>query len=166
MDLPRPEPCSDSKSTSALTAGSFGPLGLSRRLAFLQHAIERCHPLVLALDIVNRDAIDALPPELAAMLEALSHEATLNAARHAAAAFARLSLQVNGGTVFLTVEDDGKGFPFAGVYDLHALQALDVGPHRLMARVAAWGGSMVLDSRASGTRIDIALLRDAPQKAA
>jgi len=161
MNLRRVQLPVSSSDSFACPAASRVALGLSRRLTLLQHVVERQYPVALALDIVNRDAVDAVPPELATALEALSHEAVFNAARHAAAAFMRLSLQVNGGTVLLSVEDDGKGFPFAGVYDLDALQALDVGPLRLMERVAAWGGSLVLVSRATGTRIDIALLRDA-----
>lgn len=163
MNPRRVQSPSSSFGACAHAASPTGALGLSRRLILLQHTVERTYPVALALDIVNRGAVDALPPELATALEALSHEAVFNAARHAAAAFTRLSLQVNGGTALLSVEDDGKGFPFVGIYDLHALQVLDVGPRRLMERVAAWGGSLVLVSRATGTRIDMALLRDGSQ---
>jgi signal transduction histidine kinase len=162
MSVWRLQPLCGTASLTAPPAAPIGALGLSRRLNLLQYAIERSYPMMLALDIVNRDGVDALPASLAAALEALSHEGTLNAARHSGATLTRLGIQVNGGTVLLSIEDDGKGFPFSGVYDLRALQALGVGPLRLMEGVAEWGGSLLLDSHATGTRLDIALLRDAP----
>lgn len=136
-------------------------LALSSRLAVLQQGIEREYPLTLAVDIVNRDAIDRLPADLADMLHALLREAILNVARHAKAALSRLHLQVNGGMILVGIEDDGAGFPFVGLYDLRLLQSLNVGPRRLVEGVAALGGTMILDSRITGTRIDIALPREA-----
>lgn len=158
MDAPSREDVWDRVAAEMHSAAPVAAAGLSHRLASLQRGIERAYPL--ALDIVNRRAIDTLPADLADVLHALLQEAARNAARHANAAFARLNLPLNGGTVLLSIADDGTGFPFTGVYDLDALVALDVGPRWLMQRVAAMGGTMTLDSRVTGTRVDIAIPRD------
>ncbi len=134
---------------------------LSRRLASLQRGIERAYPLSLALDLVDPRAIDALPAARADALHALIEEAVLNAARHAKPALIRVGLQLTGGTARLSVEDDGAGFPFAGVYDLGALAALDVGPLWLMRHVAALGGTLTLDTSVAGTRIDFTVATEA-----
>jgi signal transduction histidine kinase len=41
-------------------------------------------------------------------------EAMVNAARHARARTVTLSVGIDGGTVRVTVVDDGEGFPFTG----------------------------------------------------
>ena len=131
--------------------------GLPRRLGALQGEIERHYPLLLAIDLVNRDAIDRLPPDLADATFAVLEEAAMNVARHAKASFARLTVQLNGGVLLLSIEDDGKGFPFIGIYDLGVLAMLGVGPRRLAQQVEGLHGTMSLISRVIGTRIDIAL---------
>lgn len=143
----------------------FSLASLSLRLAQLRQRIERDYAIVVALDFVNRDAIDGLAPDLTERLHTLLEEAALNAAQHAHGAMVRVYLQVNGGTVLIGIEDDGKGFPFIGIYDLPMLTALDVGPRRLMEIVTRLGGTMMLISRVTGTRIDIALSRDASAEA-
>jgi signal transduction histidine kinase len=147
-------------------ARALGAAGLSLRLAVLRQHIERHYAMALGLDLVNRDAIDRLPPDLGDALAALIEEAATNAALHAGAAMTRVHLQVNGGIVLLTIDDDGRGFPFIGIYDLPALAALDVGPRQLMERVAALGGSLTLISRVSGARIEIVLPNGAKAKGA
>ena len=160
MDTHRLDHLIDHPAGHCLPGMRFGLAGLSLRLAALRQSVERDYPLALAVDIVNRDAVDGLPPELTDTLHALLEEAVLNAARHGHAALAQLHVQVNGGMVLLSVADDGKGLPFICTYDLSALTALGAGPRRLMDRVTALGGSLTLDSRMTGTRIDIALPRD------
>lgn len=165
MDMYCPEPGLERSPSHRAAGMHFGLASLSLRLAALRQSVERDYPMVLAIDIVNRDAVDGLPPNLTDTLHAIIEEAALNAARHGRAALARLNLQVNGGTVLLSVADDGKGLPFIGLYDLRALQALDAGPRWLVRRVAELGGSLTLELRVTGTRIDIMLPRDirAPQ---
>jgi signal transduction histidine kinase len=155
------DPLLDRSAPAHAVSPAFARTGLSARLAALRQRIERDHAMVLALDLVNRAALDGLSPDLTDALAAVIEEAATNAALHAGAALACVHVQVNGGMVLLGIEDDGKGFPFAGVYDLATLAALDVGPRRLMREVALWGGTLTLISRPAGTRIDIALPRDA-----
>jgi signal transduction histidine kinase len=162
MDTHRVEdPLLDRSAPGHGVSTAFGRTGLSARLTALRQRIEREHAMVLALDLVNRAAVDGLPPDLTDALAAVIEEAATNAALHAEAAMACVHVQVNGGMVLLSIDDDGKGFPFIGVYDLPTLAALDVGPRWLMREVALWGGTLTLISRPDGTRIDIALPREA-----
>ena len=134
---------------------------LSSRLVALRAVIEREYPLSLAVDIVNREAVDRLPSDLTDAMHSLLREAVVNVAEHAKASLLRLTVQVNGGMVLIGIEDDGEGLPFVGLYDLRLLQSLGVGPLRLAEGVAALGGTMILDSRINGTRLYIALPREA-----
>ncbi len=160
MDTWHVEPILDRPAALARGLQRFGAAGLSLRLAALRRQIECDYPLTLALDIVNREAADGLPPDLTDIIHAILHEAVLNAARHAEAAIVRVVVHVNGGVVLLTIADDGKGFPFIGTYDLRALDALGVGPRHIALGVAARGGALTLDSHRAGTRLDIVLPRE------
>jgi signal transduction histidine kinase len=53
------------------------------------------------------------------------------------------------------VADDGRGFPFEGEYDLHALAASGMGPASLRDRIAALGGSLHLHSSRDGSRLEM-----------
>ena len=55
------------------------------------------------------------------------------------------------------LEDDGDGFPFLGRHDMVSLKALGVGPTALLQRVARRDGTLVVDSRVAGSRVEIAL---------
>ncbi len=138
----------------------YGAASLSLRLTALQQKLERDFPLTLALDIVDRAAADGLPPDVTAAIHTIFLEAALNAACHSGATMARLVLRTSGDSVNLRVEDDGAGFAFKGIYELRELFALGAGPQILARLVAIFGGRMRLDSRATGSRIDIVLPRN------
>jgi signal transduction histidine kinase len=55
------------------------------------------------------------------------------------------------------VQDDGKGFPFVGSYDLAALNKLDNAPLTLRERVTELGGDLHILSGASGAHLRITL---------
>jgi signal transduction histidine kinase len=55
------------------------------------------------------------------------------------------------------VEDDGRGFPYHGSYDLSSLKKTRRGPVSLMERVASLAGDLTLTSTAAGSRLDIGL---------
>jgi signal transduction histidine kinase len=160
MDTWRVEPLFDRRLDLPAEIARFGAAGLSLRLTSLQQKFERDFPLTLALDIADREAADGLAPELTAAIHAVLQEGARNAAAHSGGALVRLVVQVTGGQVLLHIEDDGAGFAFKGLYDLGELLAFDVGPRALTQLVAACGGRMRLDSRASGSRIEITLPRD------
>lgn len=137
----------------------FGAAGLSLRLTALQQKLERDFPLTVALDIADRDAVDGLAPDLTAAVHAMLQEAARNAARHSGGSLIRMAVQASQGAITLRIEDDGAGFAFKGIYELNELLAFGVGPRVLAQRVAACGGELRLDSRASGSRIEITVPR-------
>lgn len=161
MDTWRVEPAFDRRLDLPAEIARFGAAGLSLRLTALQQKLEREFPLTVALDLADREAADGLSPDLTASVHAMLHEGARNAAHHAGGTLVRLVVQVTGGSVMLRIEDDGAGFAFKGIYGLAELRAFGVGPQALAQLVAACGGSLRLDSRASGSRIEITLPRDA-----
>lgn len=160
MDTWRVEPVLDRRLDLPAEIARFGAAGLSLRLTSLQQKLEREFSLTVALDIADREAADGLAPDLTAAIHAVLHEAARNAANHARGTLVRLVVQVTGGHVLLRIEDDGTGFAFKGIYDLRELLVFNVGPRTLAQLVRICGGGMRLDSRASGSRIEITLPRD------
>jgi len=88
----------------------------------------------------------------------LVREGLVNAARHAGADRVRVALAPEGDSrLSIMVADDGKGFPFQGRFDAAELSAARQGPRSLRERIAALGGSLVLDSRTTGSCLEIVL---------
>ncbi len=81
----------------------------------------------------------------------LTREALSNVGRHAKAATCRVSLRRNGGSAFLEIDDDGRGFELDG-------KSGGLGIANLRDRVGSLGGTMDIDSRAGeGTAVRISL---------
>ncbi len=159
MDTWRVEPIVDRRLDLPAEIARFGVAGLSLRLTSLQQKLERDFPLSVALDITDRDAADGLAPVMTAAIHAMLHEGARNAAQHSGGTVVRLVVQVTGGNVMLRIEDDGAGFAFKGIYGLNELLAFGVGPQGLAQLVAVCSGTMRLDSRANGSRVEIVLPR-------
>jgi len=160
MDIWRIEPGPEPHLGLPAEIARYGAAGLSLRLTALQQKLERQHPLTVALDIADREAADGLPPDVTAAIHAIFLEAALNAAQHARGTMVRLVLQATGNSVSLRIEDDGRGFAFKGIYELRELLAFGVGSQTLARLVSIFGGRMRLDSRTTGSRIEITLPRN------
>jgi signal transduction histidine kinase len=95
--------------------------------------------------------------ELTRMLQ----EALVNAVRHGAASEATITcIQVAAG-LLLSVSYQGRGFAgFEGRHDLASLNRMKVGPRTLKERVAAAGGSLIIESNESGARVEVRLPLD------
>jgi signal transduction histidine kinase len=106
--------------------------------------IERQWNVEVTLNI--DEAAEQLGAKVKADIYRLIHEGLVNAARHADASNIRVQLSVADGRVHLSIADDGKGFPFAGTYDLAWLERMDQGPVTLRERVAALQGELKLTS--------------------
>ena len=83
----------------------------------------------------------------------LIHEALVNAARHAKASSLQLALLCEPQQLSIAVADDGQGFPFHGRFTLDDLTRDQRGPRTLRERVAALGGSMVIETGPDGSRV-------------
>lgn len=159
MDTWRVDPLSEPPLGLPAEVARYGAAGLSLRLASLQKKLERNHPLTVVLDLADREAADGLPPDVTAAIHTIFFEGALNAARHSGGTMVRLVLETSGHSVTLHIEDDGAGFAFKGIASLPDLLALGVGPQTLARLVSIFGGRMRLDSRATGSCIEIVLPR-------
>jgi signal transduction histidine kinase len=82
-------------------------------------------------------------------------ESLANAAKHAHATRIDVTVNIVDGVAEIGVEDNGRGFPFHGTYDLAALDAGHRGPVTLRERVASLRGSLLLYSSERGARIEM-----------
>jgi signal transduction histidine kinase len=57
--------------------------------------------------------------------------------------------------VVLTVDDDGRGFPFTGRYDDAERRRVGIGPVVLSERVEAVGGTLAITSGSTGAKLEI-----------
>jgi signal transduction histidine kinase len=132
---------------------------LPARLAGLPAALQQQWGLEVRIEAepqaLARCAISG--SDLARQVYLLGHEALVNAARHAQASSAKVSLSASGKDLSLCVRDDGKGFPVHGHYALDALEAMGVEPVALGRRVRSLGGELSLDSSIEGSCIEIYL---------
>lgn len=99
----------------------------------------------------------SLPHELVDPIFRIVQECLTNIARHARAGCARVSVRVCFDRVWITVADDGVGFPYDGRFWLVDLLRRQFGPLSVRDRVAALGGDMVFSSSESGSQLDVAL---------
>jgi two-component system sensor histidine kinase DegS len=87
-------------------------------------------------------------------------EALVNIRKHSRARNAVVRLSLEDHSLKLVIDDDGKGFDFAGRLSLDQLDAQRRGPTIIKERVRALSGNMIIDSiPGSGTRLEIALPR-------
>jgi signal transduction histidine kinase len=100
-----------------------------------------------------------LDPELETALYRVVQESLWNVAKHARAAHVRVSLTDSGGTVALTVEDDGVGFRPAASRAL--LRAGHFGLVGMRERLESAGGLLVVESvPREGTRLTARVPRE------
>ncbi|MBA3640586.1 MAG: sensor histidine kinase [Acidobacteria bacterium] len=92
--------------------------------------------------------------ELTRMLQ----EALVNAVRHGGASEATITCVQLAAELVLSVSYQGRGFAgFEGRHDLDSLNQMKVGPRTLKERVAAAGGSLIIESNESGARVEVRL---------
>ena len=140
---------------SATLQASTADFSLVTRLEAVSEQIERQWGLRVELAVKLSES--QLPTELTHEIYYIVHEALVNAARHACASSVRAEIERQNDHVRITVADNGRGFPFRGHYALPALMSLQLGPAMLRDRVASLGGTLALDSTASGSCLVICL---------
>ena len=103
--------------------------------------------------------IDSTPePDTAREILQIVREALHNVQKHSKASRVTVAVDKENGFFELSVEDDGTGFAFAGIYTLEELELLRLGPVSIRRRVRGLNGEMLLDSqpgRGSSVRIRI-----------
>lgn len=87
----------------------------------------------------------------------IAQEALVNAARHGGARRVRMNLGLVGSRLRLEVEDDGSGFPEPGRWEASDPAAHGRVPETIRQRVERLGGTLLVESAASGARIVVDL---------
>jgi signal transduction histidine kinase len=98
-----------------------------------------------------------IPRELADHVYRIVQESLTNVAKHARASSARVNVRLSFDRAWISVADDGVGFPYRGRFQLIDLVRRQIGPVSVRDRVAALRGDLVLLSTASGSQLDVAL---------
>jgi len=89
----------------------------------------------------------ALPREMTTEVLQMLREALHNAQKHAGATRVAVAMEKAGGGLEISVDDNGHGFAFSGVYSLEELELLRLGPASLKRRARSLNADMTLDSR-------------------
>jgi two-component system nitrate/nitrite sensor histidine kinase NarX len=102
-----------------------------------------------------------LPAATCRELARVVQEGLVNIRKHSGAQSAVVRFGSQNGSWKLVIDDDGKGFPFAGRFTMAELDDFRRGPAVIKERVRAVGGDMVIESNPGhGSRLEITV----PQK--
>ncbi|HVG09333.1 MAG TPA: sensor histidine kinase [Thermoanaerobaculia bacterium] len=134
---------------------SQAEVSLAFRVTELVHRIELEWGLRAEL---RADGLEEPMPEtLAREVYNVVRESLVNAARHGEASAVRLVVRRERDRLFISVADNGRGFPFEGRLTHAELAKGTVGPRNLFERVASLDGTLELESGAEGARLEIDL---------
>lgn len=99
-----------------------------------------------------------LPPRVCSELGRIVQEALVNVRRHSGARNVVVRFESSGGKWKLVVDDDGRGFDFAGRWSHAQLDAARKGPLVIKERVRTIQGELTVESLpGSGARLEITL---------
>ena len=143
-------------SIQALKRGSGAPSRLAWHLALLVETLEQEWGLPVKLDVRLEEDL-AVPDAIAREVRLIVREGIVNVARHARASAAYVAVWSTLGAISITVEDDGRGFPFTGTYNDAERRQLGLGPVVLAERVEALGGALAIVSSTAGARLEIGI---------
>ncbi|MGH9803926.1 MAG: sensor histidine kinase, partial [Candidatus Acidiferrales bacterium] len=100
----------------------------------------------------------SLSPRVCRELARIVQEALVNIRKHSGAQNAVVRFAAHDGRWRLVVDDDGRGFPFSGRFDLARLDAERKGPVVIKERVRTMGGEITVESTPGrGSRLEITL---------
>ena len=102
---------------------------------------------------VQRDV--AVSSDMALQVSRMIQEALSNSARHGKSSHARISISRDDDGLSVTIEDNGRGFPFTGFFTYSELLEQRIGPVLLKDRVQRLHGTLDISSAISGVRLDI-----------
>jgi len=108
-----------------------------------------------------------MPQRVCREILRIVQEGLVNVRKHSGARHALVRLVSNGEKWSLTVEDDGKGFPFAGRYNQQQMEQAGKGPMIIKERVGLIAGELTVESSpGQGSRLEVTVPRngDAPHE--
>lgn len=132
-----------------------------RLLGVLNDTVDRLHREtgISARFVTDIDELE-MPQRVCREFLRIVQEALVNVRKHSGARHALVRLGSNAEKWHLTVEDDGKGFPFAGSYNLQWMEEMGKGPMIIKERVRLIGGELTVESNpGQGSRLEITVPR-------
>ncbi len=133
-----------------------------RLLGVLNDTVERFQREtgISARFVTDLEELD-MPQRVCREILRIVQEGLVNVRKHSGARHALVRLGSSGGKWSLTVEDDGKGFPFAGRYSQARMDADGKGPMIIKERVRLIAGELTIESNpGQGTRLEITVPRN------
>src|SRR5215469_6461143 len=110
--------------------------------------------------VTDLDELD-MPQRVCRELLRIVQEGLVNVRKHSGARHALVRLASSGEKWNLTVEDDGKGFPFEGRYSQQQMEEAGKGPMIIRERVRLIAGELTVESSpGQGTRLEINVPRN------
>lgn len=131
-------------------------------LAVLRDTVERFQREtgINARFVTDLDELD-MPQRVCRELLRIVQEGLVNVRKHSGARHALVRLASAGDNWSLTVEDDGKGFPFEGRYNQLQMEEAGKGPMIIKERVRLIAGELTVESNPGhGTRLEITVPRN------
>jgi signal transduction histidine kinase len=132
-----------------------------RLLGVLNDTVERFQREtgISARFVTDLEELD-MPQKVCRELLRIVQEGLVNVRKHSTARHALVRLGSNESRWSLTLEDDGKGFPFAGRYTQDQLDEIGKGPMIIKERVRLIAGELTVESNpGQGTRLEVSVPR-------
>jgi two-component system NarL family sensor kinase len=102
-----------------------------------------------------------MPDKVCRELLRIVQEGLVNVRKHSKARHALVRLSSGPSQWSLTLEDDGKGFPFSGRLTQDELDQMGKGPMIIKERVRLIAGALTVESNpGTGTRLEIKVPKD------
>jgi signal transduction histidine kinase len=133
-----------------------------RLLGVLKDTVERFQREtgINARFVTDLDELD-MPQRICREVLRIVQEGLVNVRKHSGARHALVRLASSGEKWTLTVEDDGKGFAFAGRYNQDQMEEAGKGPMIIKERVRLIAGELTVESNpGQGTRLEITVPRN------
>jgi signal transduction histidine kinase len=137
-------------------AGGPGPSApIATRLEEMRETFATEWRIPIALRV--NPATLTLPRSIEQGVRLMIHEAVSNALKHAGATQVSIDVDATPSSLTVVVVDDGRGFAFLGRVEHEELTGANVGPISLRQRVAALNGRLAVESRLSGSRVEMVI---------
>ena len=133
-----------------------------RLLGVLNDTVERFQREtgISARFVTDLEILD-MPQRVCREILRIVQEGLVNVRKHSGARHALVRLASNPAKWSLTMEDDGKGFPFAGRYNQDQMEEAGKGPMIIKERVRLISGELTIESNpGQGTRLEINVPRN------
>lgn len=132
-----------------------------RLLGVLNDTVERFQREtgISARFVTDLEVLD-MPQRMCRELLRIVQEGLVNVRKHSGARHALVRLGISQGKWNLTMEDDGKGFPFSGRFNHEQMEEAGKGPMIIKERVRLIAGELTVESNpGQGTRLEITVPR-------